>query len=255
MTTEAIIPIFPKSNRYDKEQVRKYSVGGNVLYSMEALTNSMIIKPGMRILDLGCGKCLSSIFLHKEYNVQVFAIDNFFTPNDNLDLIQLFEVGTSVFSLNINARQLPFPDNYFDCIISCNSYTYFGTDDKYLPYICHFLKKDGQIGITDLCFVNEIEDITKIPAFLKDHFFDYWYHIHSPSWWKNKWEKTGLIDIVCSKIIDESSTIKSEYIDYYPDATVDNFAWALKKDDKNFIDYFLLVGQRTSKRALLEIDF
>ena len=37
--------------------------------------NATGLEPGMRVLDLGCGKGLSSIFLAKEFGVQVWAAD------------------------------------------------------------------------------------------------------------------------------------------------------------------------------------
>ena len=33
----------------------------------------MDLKPGMRVLDLSCGKAISSIFLEKEFVLQVWA--------------------------------------------------------------------------------------------------------------------------------------------------------------------------------------
>jgi len=38
---------------------------------MQVLT----LRPGMRVLDLGCGTALTSIFLAREYDVEVWATD------------------------------------------------------------------------------------------------------------------------------------------------------------------------------------
>ena len=35
----------------------------------------MPIEPGMKVLDLGCGKAMSSIFLAREFRVSVWATD------------------------------------------------------------------------------------------------------------------------------------------------------------------------------------
>jgi len=40
----------------------------------------------MRVLDLGCGKALSSIFLAKEYGTQVWATDLWISATDNRKL-------------------------------------------------------------------------------------------------------------------------------------------------------------------------
>ena len=44
---------FPKATQYDQEWVRQHSMGENVLYNLESLTEVLSLKPGMRVLDLG----------------------------------------------------------------------------------------------------------------------------------------------------------------------------------------------------------
>jgi cyclopropane fatty-acyl-phospholipid synthase-like methyltransferase len=41
----------------------------------EALSQVMTLEPGMRVLDMGCGRAVSSIFLAKEFGLQVWATD------------------------------------------------------------------------------------------------------------------------------------------------------------------------------------
>jgi cyclopropane fatty-acyl-phospholipid synthase-like methyltransferase len=41
----------------------------------EWLTSALDLRPRMRVLDLGCGRATSSIFLHREFGVQVWATD------------------------------------------------------------------------------------------------------------------------------------------------------------------------------------
>jgi hypothetical protein len=50
-------------------------MGPNALWLMESLIESMVIKRGMRVLDLGCGKAMTSIFLAKELGAEVWATD------------------------------------------------------------------------------------------------------------------------------------------------------------------------------------
>jgi SAM-dependent methyltransferase len=249
--------IFPKSSLYNAELVKKKSVGGNVLYSLEALVAGVDLKPGMNILDLGCGKALSSVFLAKEFDVNVWAVDNFFHPEENYEFIKSYGLEKKVFPLMLDARELPFPEGFFDCIIAVNSYYYFGTDDKYLPYLSGFLKPGGQIGVADICFEKEISTIDQIPPFLKDDFPDYWYHIHAAEWWKNKWEKTGLISTLTAKGVSDIQykIMRGTYIDFYPGKPGEAFAKALRADNSGMISFFNLVGTRSSKKAFLENTF
>jgi cyclopropane fatty-acyl-phospholipid synthase-like methyltransferase len=64
-----------KTGKYDKQFLLDNMMGPNAMKIAEELTAGLTIKPGMRVLDLGCGKGLASIFLAKELGVQVFAHD------------------------------------------------------------------------------------------------------------------------------------------------------------------------------------
>ena len=55
---------------------------------MESLTQIVTLKPGMRVLDIGCGKAISSIFLAKEFGVQVWAVDLMQDVNENYKRIK-----------------------------------------------------------------------------------------------------------------------------------------------------------------------
>ena len=55
-------------------------MGPNVLWLTEALTQVLPLEPGMRVLDLGCGAAISSIFLARELGVQVWAADLWIEP-------------------------------------------------------------------------------------------------------------------------------------------------------------------------------
>ena len=55
-------PLYPLSSKYDPNWIIANQMGSHCLWLTEALARNMELKPGMRILDLGCGKALSSIF-------------------------------------------------------------------------------------------------------------------------------------------------------------------------------------------------
>ena len=67
---------FPRSSKYHPDWIKSSVSGGaNPLWLTEWLTNDMTLKPGMRVLDLGCGRAMSSIFMHREFGVEVWAVD------------------------------------------------------------------------------------------------------------------------------------------------------------------------------------
>lgn len=57
--------IFHKSTTYDEQPVKENLMGPNSLKMLEELTRGMGLHPGMKVLDLGCGKGLTPYFLQK----------------------------------------------------------------------------------------------------------------------------------------------------------------------------------------------
>ena len=50
---------YPLSAKYSPEWVLENQMGPNALWLMEWLCEIMDLKPGMRVLDMGCGKAMS----------------------------------------------------------------------------------------------------------------------------------------------------------------------------------------------------
>lgn len=62
---------FSRSNKYNPEWIAENPLGAQPLRLTEWLCQRMQLKPGMRVLDFGCGKAQLSIFLAREYGAQV----------------------------------------------------------------------------------------------------------------------------------------------------------------------------------------
>jgi cyclopropane fatty-acyl-phospholipid synthase-like methyltransferase len=54
----------------------------------------------VRVLDLGCGRAASSIFLHRELGVQVWATDLWFSASANLQRIRDAGAESGVFPIH-----------------------------------------------------------------------------------------------------------------------------------------------------------
>ena len=77
---------FPRSSAYHPEWVLAgVSGGANSLWLTEWLAEAMELRAGMRVLDLGCGRGASSIFLRREFGVQVWATDLWFSAGERLE--------------------------------------------------------------------------------------------------------------------------------------------------------------------------
>jgi ubiquinone/menaquinone biosynthesis C-methylase UbiE len=168
---------------------------------IEALTDVIQIKPGMRVLDLGCGTALTSIFLAKEFGAQVWATDLWIEASANLERIRAADVESFVVPIHAEAHALPFAGDFFDAIVSVDAYHYFGTDDLYLGYMAHLLKEKGQIAIVAPGLVSETG--SKIPEELAPFWAWEFCSFHSPAWWREHWEKTGKVHVDLADSIEE----------------------------------------------------
>ncbi len=85
-----------RSNNYDPQWVLDNQTGPNPLWLIEALTEVIDTKPGMRVLGLGCGAALTSIFLAKEFDAQVWATDHWIEASGNQERIRAADVEREV---------------------------------------------------------------------------------------------------------------------------------------------------------------
>jgi cyclopropane fatty-acyl-phospholipid synthase-like methyltransferase len=184
---------YPRSAGYSARWMVDASMGPNPLWQAEALIERMPLQPGQRVLDLGCGKALSSIFLAKEYGVEVWATDLWIQPDENLRRITEAGVDDQVHPIHAEAHAFPYAENFFDAVVSIGAYHYFGTDDLYLGYLTRFLKPGGRLGIALPGSGSEPETLppTHLTAYWKWDFCAW----HSPGWWRRHWEKTGLVTV------------------------------------------------------------
>jgi cyclopropane fatty-acyl-phospholipid synthase-like methyltransferase len=132
-------PQFPRAATYDPRWQIDTAMGPDPLWSADALSQVMVLEPGMRVLDLGCGKGATSVFFAQQFDVTVWAVELWTPVTKVWRTVRDAGAGDSVHPLHADARALPFPEEYFDAIVSVDSYHYFGTDDLYLPYLAPFL--------------------------------------------------------------------------------------------------------------------
>jgi SAM-dependent methyltransferase len=207
------------------------------------------MRPGSRVLDLGCGRAASSIFLRREFGVQVWATDLWFNVSENIQRIRDAGVEDGVFPIHADSRQLPFAPEFFDAIVCIDSFSYYGTDDLYLNYLAGFVKPGGQIGIVGSGLLREIE------GQLPEHLHRWWtpelWSLHSASWWRRHWERTGIVDI---DVADTMPDGWQRWLDWHRVIAPDNELeiGALEADRGSFLGYVRLVGRRRGQTELAD---
>lgn len=149
-----------KSEKYNKDFIKENIMGPNPIKLLEELLNENPLVTGETVLDLGCGKGVTSIFAAKEYKARVFATDLWITPTENKKRFD--EAGLSsqqIIPIKAEAHDLPYADEFFDTVICTDSYHYFGFDKEYLnSFLLPKLKHGGRLLIVVPGFINEIHD-------------------------------------------------------------------------------------------------
>ena len=185
---------FPRAARYHPDWlVASASGGANALWLAEWLAAAIDLRPGMRVLDLGCGRAMSSVFWRREFGAEVWAVDLWHSASENLQRIRDAGVEEGVFPLRADARALPFAAEFFDAVLSIDAFVYFGTDDLYLTELARFVKPGGTIAIAGAGLTREID--SAVP----EHLEPWWelghWCLHSAAWWRRHWERTAIVDV------------------------------------------------------------
>ncbi|HKQ72166.1 MAG TPA: class I SAM-dependent methyltransferase [Blastocatellia bacterium] len=252
MTTDTrlVSDRFPRASQYNPEWVLANASGGaNSLWLTEWLTTALDLRPGMRVLDLGCGRASSSIFLRREFGAQVWATDLWFSASENIQRIQDAGVEDGVFPLHADARALPFAQNFFDAIVCVDSFYYFGTDDLYLNYLANFVKPGGPIGIAGVGLVQEFEG--SVPDHLREAWTQDFWSFHTATWWRRHWERTGIMEIDLADTMPDGGQF---WLDWQRAVAPDNATEikALETDSGRYLGYIRLVGRRRDQAKLEE---
>jgi cyclopropane fatty-acyl-phospholipid synthase-like methyltransferase len=204
----------------------------------------------MRVLDLGCGRALSSVFLRLEFEVEVWAVDLWFSASENLLRIRDANVDQGVNPIHADARSLPFAYDFFDAVISIDSFPYYGTDENYLSYLAHFVKPGGQIAIAGAGLMREIEG--SIPDQLANWWEPSMYCLHSASWWRSHWQKTGIVDVELADSMPDGWRFWLQWQDVVaPENSVELLA--VEEDAGRYLGYARAIARRRQDAKLDEI--
>lgn len=172
--------------RQNDKFLRENMMGPNAWLIAEELTENLHFQKGMRVLDLGCGRGITSVFLAEKYGVEVFAADLWTSAGENFIRFQKEGVADRIVPLQLNALQLPFAEGFFDAVLSVDSYHYFGNNDMYFEKILKpVMKKDAVLAIAFPGMKYEVQENIpeEMEPFWEKEALEMW---HSIDWWKPK---------------------------------------------------------------------
>lgn len=171
--------------KYKKYFTKEYMMGPNALRLLdEILTGTPEATEKGRVLDLGCGAALSSLLLANETGADVvYAFDLWVSATDNWKRICENGLTEKIIPLRGDALDMPFAYEFFDAIVSVDTYHYFGCEEKvFAEKIFPFLKKGGYALIA-------VPGIKEEPVGAMKELMDEWatdeaYMFKTKEWWR-----------------------------------------------------------------------
>ncbi len=182
-----------------------------------------------RTLDLGCGMALTSVFLANETDArEVFAFDLWISASDNLARIRELNLENKIIPIHGDALDMPFAHDYFDAIVSVDSYHYFGCrQGVFAERILPFLRKGG-------CVMIAVPGIKEPPRGEMNELFRAWAEgddaelFKTAEWWKNLLEKE--CEGRCEVTVREGECFDEAWKDWFESGH------AFGKRDQTFLD-------------------
>lgn len=201
-------PGFPRSRAYDVAWQLENQMGPNALWLCEWLTEGLGLEPGQRVLDLGCGRALTSVFLAREFAVRVFAADLWMDPDGNWRRVREAGVADLVCPLRAEAHALPFARGFFDAVVSVDAYQYFGTDELYLAHLAGLVRPGGRLAVVVPGLTRDLGGT--VPAHLLEpqsngarFWEDECWSFHTAGWWADLWGRCGRVaDVEADTLTD-----------------------------------------------------
>ena len=171
--------------------------GPNGIRQAEELASHFNITKGVKILDLGCGPGLSSLYLAMQHGALVFATDLFMDPTENQERFESLCIADKIIPMMIDAtKPMPFAKQYFDVIFSVGAYNVFGDCEDSLPNLMQYMKKGGYLaasfpGLKYDFGENvppEMQPFWDVPDVAK--------YIRGIDWWRDLWSKAQGVEII-----------------------------------------------------------
>jgi SAM-dependent methyltransferase len=140
---------YTKSQKYNTPELLAKIMGPNPFKLQEEMLQNHKIPAGSLVCDLGSGQGLTSVMLAKDYGFTVYAADLWSDPQENRKFFD--EMGLTreqVIPVKVDATAFPFEKDFFDAVVSTDSYNFWGRDPEYLDAkLLPFVKSGGYLYI------------------------------------------------------------------------------------------------------------
>lgn len=199
------------------------------------MAEQLSLCPGERVLDLGCGRGQSSVFLASMYGTEVVSLDLWVSASERQQAAVEASVGGLVTPMQGDiARGLPAGLGGFDAIFCMQSFHCFGTRASVVRYLASLLRPGGRICFAHGCFRDEP---APLPALFQET--DRWHaeyeKYHSPGWWGNHLQVAGTFDVGVSQEVPDGDILWEDDVLYrgdragWSDAFLSNAQWLIRQ--------------------------
>lgn len=201
------------SEKYSSKELQSMIMGPNPIKLEEELLKGSKIKKGDIVCDLGSGNGLTSVFLAKEFGAKVYAADLWSDPEENMKFfISQGLTKNNIVPVKSDATDLKFDKEFFDYIVSIDSYNYFGRDESYLDTkLLPYLKKGGYVyiaipGMKKDCHDNLPKEL--LLSWNKEQME----FMHDVNWWENIISKSKDSEIVEIKQMESNEEVWNDWL-------------------------------------------
>lgn len=202
-----------KSEKYSTPQLMAKIMGPNPVKLEEELLIDNKIPNGAVVCDLGSGQGLTSVFLAKEYGFTVYAADLWSNPEDNRKFFDEMGLNSKqIIPVKADATDLPFEKDFFDAVVSTDSYNYFGRDERYLDEkLLPFVKKGGYIYIAIPGMKHDCHDNLP-PELLLSWTPEQLDYMHDASYWTKTVSKCKGADVISIKEMESNNEVWADWL-------------------------------------------
>ena len=219
--------------------------GPNAIRQAEELASHFKITNEMRVLDLGCGLGLSSLYLVKAHGVDVFATDLYADPTENHKRFQSLGIADKIVPMLLDAtKPMPFAKGFFDVIFSVGAYNIFGDNDEMLPNLIPYIKKGGYIAIAfpglkyefGANVPPEMQAFWDVPEVAKT--------VRGIEWWEDLFKRAKGIEIINISEMDCHDIAWEEYLTSIDPNGDDKWTLDMKKaEDGKYFNTIQLIAK------------
>ncbi len=227
---------YPELEGFSQDDIYRDFFGGGGLYLVVHMLRALNLQSGQTVLDLGCGKGETSVYLAGRCGVRVKALDLWTSAEFLTQKFAARGVGSQTSAIQMDATlPLPYAENEFDAIFCLNSFNFFGAKPGILAHLLRHLKPGGR-----LCLGSEVLSAEFTPEQLADPPYVYAFNLpapnehvnvftgdfltqHTPGWWRDFFQASGLVEVETCSELDDAEAIYQELVRYEYENGIDPF--------------------------------